>query len=464
VPPATADQLAHARRARFARLLPGYRAGLRAALRGVDGDGSGDTGAASGSGSSDLLPTVLASLAMRDLTLVESLMRLIEDAESREEDTNRLEFLYRIDNLVTRMRRYGENLLVLVGQDAGDTRVRPVDMLDVVRAAISETRDYARVRVNRMPEVQVNAVAADDVSHLIAELLDNATSKSPHHTEVVISARALSGAVTLVVEDRGIGIPPDRLADLNARLVGEPRLDVSVTRHMGLYVVSRLAHRHGVSVRLNARPGGGISAVARLPAPLLHLRQLTAGAPPAPPEEPRRRTASGLPTRERGAGRERGPQTNPLATPMPPPTVPAAPIPPTMPAPHTAPPAVPVAPMPPDVAAQDGRLPAGLSTARPSGAPLAGAGPSASPRPVETTATGLPRRVGRGQRQQPGDAASDANAADAGASAQVRSFYEDIDAFASGTEAAVADARSTALRHVNGERDESILPDGVDTT
>jgi Histidine kinase-, DNA gyrase B-, and HSP90-like ATPase len=227
----------------------------------------------------DLLPTVLASLALRDLTLVESLLALVEEMEEHEEDPKQLELLYRIDHLATRMRRNGENLLVLAGQDSASPQFEPEPLLNVVRAAISEITDYERVRVGSLPNVRVAGLAVDDVSHLLAELLDNATSKSPEREPVVVTGRTASdGAVVLAVEDNGIGIPADRLADINARLTGPPVLDLTATRHMGLYVVSRLAHRHGLRVQVQPRLEGGTAAQVLLPARLV---QPAAVRPPA---------------------------------------------------------------------------------------------------------------------------------------------------------------------------------------
>lgn len=228
----------------------------------------------------ELLPTALASLALRDLTLVETLLQLVEELEENEEDPDQLEVLFRIDHLATRMRRNGENLLVLAGQDTRRDRHESVPLLDVARAAISEITDYSRTDITSIPDVRVSGIAADDVSHLLAELLDNATSRSPKHTQVVVSARAIAdGTVVLSVEDSGIGIPVERLAELNTRLEGPPVLDVGVTRHMGLYVVGRLAHRHGVRVQLQTRPFGGTTAYVVLPAHLVQGE--SSSGPPA---------------------------------------------------------------------------------------------------------------------------------------------------------------------------------------
>ncbi|ASU85108.1 hypothetical protein CDO52_21990 [Nocardiopsis gilva YIM 90087] len=214
----------------------------------------------------DLLTGTLAGLAMRDLALVDSLIEVVEELEDSSEDPTLLDKLFRIDNLATRMRRNGENLLVLAGQDSGDTSTEPVPLLDVARAAISEISEYQRVRLGHLPDLFLSGAAADDISHLIAELMDNATEKSPDHAQVVISAQAMGEDKLLItVEDEGIGIPPDRLKAYNSRLRGAPVLDEEVIRHMGFYVVSRIAHRHGLQVQLEGRAFRGISAHVVVP-------------------------------------------------------------------------------------------------------------------------------------------------------------------------------------------------------
>jgi hypothetical protein len=253
---------------------------------------------------------VLASLALRDLTLVESLLRLVEQAEAREENPEQLAFLYQIDHLATRMRRHGENLLVLAGHDTHNSQFEPVPLLDVVRAAISETTDYDRVQIGSMPNVRVAGLAADDASHLLAELLDNAATKSPRHAPILVSGHPGDGSVVVVVEDSGIGVPTDRLEELNARLDGPPVLDASVTRHMGLYVVSRLAHRHGIRVRMEARVGGGTVVYIAVPDRLTQPNPPTPARPSQAPATPR--TPAGEPA---GTSPPPAPRPSPPAAP-----------------------------------------------------------------------------------------------------------------------------------------------------
>ena len=216
---------------------------------------------------------VLAGLALRDLTLVETLLQVMEKLESHEEDAEQLKLLFRIDHLATRMRRNSENLLVLAGHDVAGRDFEPAPLLDVVRAAISEIAEYSRAKIASLPDVQVAGRPADDVSHILAELLDNATSKSPQSAMVVVRAeRTGDGTLVLTVEDSGIGIPTDQLADINTRLGRPPVLEAAATRHIGLYVVGRLAERHGLRVQLRERPYGGIAAHVILPRDLFHDR------------------------------------------------------------------------------------------------------------------------------------------------------------------------------------------------
>ncbi|MFW5417117.1 sensor histidine kinase [Nocardiopsis sp. CNT-189] len=217
-----------------------------------------------------LMTDVVAGMAMRDLNLVDALLGTVEELEDSADDPALMDKLFEIDNLATRMRRHSENLLLLTEQSATDPDEEPVPVLDVARAAISEIKDYARIQVGRLPNGYVLGTAADDISHLLAELLDNATEHSPEHAQVVISAQPMAdGGLLYVVEDEGIGIPREEIADLNARLSGPPVLDQRALRHMGLYVASRIAYRHGLTVQLEARAFRGVSAYAVVPARLL---------------------------------------------------------------------------------------------------------------------------------------------------------------------------------------------------
>lgn len=233
------------------------------------------------------------NLALRTLALVERQLGVIEGLEEREQDPERLGTLFKLDHLATVMRRHSENLLVLAGAEHGQQHAGPVPLVDVVRAAVSEIERYDRVRIAALPpHAHVTGFAADDLSHLLAELLENATSFSPPDASVEISGWLLeNGEVMLSVQDEGIGITPDRLTRLNARLTGfDPERPYGSEDGeglgLGLYVVARLAHRHGARVRLRAQKQGGSTAVTVLPKALLAGAEAAAVAAPGTPAAP----------------------------------------------------------------------------------------------------------------------------------------------------------------------------------
>ncbi|MFJ3302934.1 nitrate- and nitrite sensing domain-containing protein [Streptomyces sp. NPDC086549] len=226
------------------------------------------------------------NLALRTLGLVERQLAVIEGLEEREQDPDRLATLFKLDHFATVMRRHSENLLLLAGTEHVQQHHGPVPLVDVVRAAVSEIERYERVRIAALPpHAHVAGFAADDLSHLLAELMENATSSSPPDVPVEVSGWLLeSGDVMLSVQDEGIGMTAERMVRLNARLSdfdpespydqeGEEGLG------LGLYVVARLAHRHGARVRLREQKQGGIAAVVVLPGALLVQAPATAGPP-----------------------------------------------------------------------------------------------------------------------------------------------------------------------------------------
>nr|WP_316748454.1 nitrate- and nitrite sensing domain-containing protein [Streptomyces sp. NEAU-HV9] len=228
------------------------------------------------------------NLALRTLGLVERQLGVIEGLEEREQDPERLSTLFKLDHFATVMRRHSENLLVLAGTEHVQQHHGPVPLVDVVRAAVSEIERYERVRIAALPpHAHVAGFAADDLSHLLAELMENATSFSPPDVHVEVSGWLLeSGEVMLSVQDEGIGMTDERLARFNSRLAefdpdspyeqeGEEGLG------LGLYVVARLAHRHGARVQLREQKQGGIAAVVVLPGALLAQAPATAVPPTA---------------------------------------------------------------------------------------------------------------------------------------------------------------------------------------
>ncbi|KUP96050.1 sensor histidine kinase [Thermobifida cellulosilytica] len=213
---------------------------------------------------------MFVNLSRRSQSLVERQLRLIERLEQGEQDDERLAELFQLDHLATRMRRNNENLLVLSGQDNTRKWAQPVPLVDVLRAAVSEVEQYARVNVRAPSHVSVLGRPVNDVIHLIAELVENATIFSSQDTQVSVTAQVMDGGEVVVeITDSGIGMPPEEIESANQRLAEPPLIDVAVSRRMGLFVVSRLANRHGIRVRLSAAHNGGITAAVTLPHDLL---------------------------------------------------------------------------------------------------------------------------------------------------------------------------------------------------
>ncbi|MEU4248329.1 ATP-binding protein [Amycolatopsis sp. NPDC026612] len=213
-----------------------------------------------------VLAEICASVALRDLNLLDQLLARLEELEAGEEDHHRLAELYQLDHLATRLRRNAENLRVLAGQDTAGGAVRATSVLDLVREAMSSINHYARITIGRVVNLGVVGFAAEDLGRVLAELFDNAANQSSPSSPVHVSAHLTEqGSVLVRIEDEGIGIPADRVGDLNARLAAGGDLDDAAARHMGLAVVARLAARHGVTVRLDRRTPRGTVATVLLP-------------------------------------------------------------------------------------------------------------------------------------------------------------------------------------------------------
>ena len=209
---------------------------------------------------------MFVNLSRRSQSLVERQIRLIDDLEQGEQDPERLSSLFQMDHLATRMRRNSENLLVLAGHEESRRWNQPVALVDVLRAALSEIEQYERVSLNVQPGIAVRGQAVSDVVHLTAELVENATSFSPAETPVTIAGHLLSsGGVLLEITDQGVGMGAEEMAHANWRLDNPPVVDVAVSRRMGLFVVARLAARHGIRVRLRPAASGGLIALVWLP-------------------------------------------------------------------------------------------------------------------------------------------------------------------------------------------------------
>jgi signal transduction histidine kinase len=209
---------------------------------------------------------MFVNLSRRSQVLVERQIRLITRLEQGEQDSKRLASLFQMDHLATRLRRNSENLLVLAGHELSRRGNRPVALVDVLRAAVSEIEQYERVILNVQVEVSIRREVVSDVVHLTAELAENAASFSAADTPVTIGALLPSSGGTLIeITDQGVGMGAEELAHANWRLDNPPVMDVAVSRRMGLFVVARLAARHGIRVRMRPAPTGGLIALIWLP-------------------------------------------------------------------------------------------------------------------------------------------------------------------------------------------------------
>nr|WP_244164725.1 nitrate- and nitrite sensing domain-containing protein [Streptomyces silaceus] len=215
---------------------------------------------------------IFTNLSRRNQSLIEGQLTLITDLENNEADPDQLENLFRLDHLATRMRRNGENLLVLSGEEPGRRWDQPVPLVDVLRAASSEVEQYERIELEGVPEAEIHGLAVTDLVHLLAELLENATSFSSPQTKVRVTATRLpDGRIMVEIHDKGIGLTAEDFADINHKLANPPTVDAAISQRMGLFVVGRLSDRHGIRVQL--RPSGeqaGTTSLVMLPDGITH--------------------------------------------------------------------------------------------------------------------------------------------------------------------------------------------------
>ncbi|MFC4111541.1 nitrate- and nitrite sensing domain-containing protein [Nonomuraea zeae] len=208
---------------------------------------------------------VFLNLARRKQGLLHRQLALLDTMQRRTHDPDRLEELFRLDHLTTRMRRHAESLMILSGSAPGRAWRKPVPVIDIVRAAVAEVEDFTRVAVETMPVSAFDGTAAADLTHLVAELVENATIYSPPDTMVQVRGDLVSNGYAIEVEDRGLGLTAGEYAAYNALLAAPPEFDLADSDRLGLFVVARLAERHGVKVLLRRSPFGGTAAIVLVP-------------------------------------------------------------------------------------------------------------------------------------------------------------------------------------------------------
>ncbi|WP_040838064.1 sensor histidine kinase [Nocardia brevicatena] len=229
------------------------------------------------------------TLSRRSQTLVEQQLALIEELEHDEDNPGRLQSLFRLDHLATRMRRNGDNLLVLAGTALRRGALAPVPLTDMLWSAVSQVEDYQRVEIGNVPDGVVAGEVAVDIEHLLAELIDNALRYSPPTAPVAVTvSRAVDGGYLIEVTDRGLGMSAEDLQATNARLASGGQIDIETARRMGLFVVGRLAKRHSITVGLRRTSimvqQPGITATVHLPGALVAPDEDgAAGGPPPTP-------------------------------------------------------------------------------------------------------------------------------------------------------------------------------------
>jgi signal transduction histidine kinase len=253
---------------------------------------------------------MFTNMARRSQTLIDRQIELLDDLERDETDPDTLGALFRLDHLATRMRRNAEDLIVLSGADPGRHWVQQMTMVDVVRAAAAEVEEYQRVELLPLADLEVAGHVAVDVIHLLAELIENATSFSPPNTKVQVAGQAVPHGYVIEIEDRGLGMSDEELIQANERLANPPEIDFALSRVLGLYVVGRLGQRHGIKVQLRHSWYGGVTALTLLPHSLLVWPQ----APQAIPQPAVVPGRAELPPPERaGAATEAEPAPAPVA-------------------------------------------------------------------------------------------------------------------------------------------------------
>jgi len=221
---------------------------------------------------------VFLNISMRNQSLLHRQLGMLDSMERRTSEPEALADLFRIDHLTTRMRRHAEGLIILSGAVPGRGWRDPVPVVDVLRAAVAEVEDYVRVDVTSESDELVAGNAVNDVIHLVAELIENAAAFSPPNTRIEVRAERVGNGLVAEIEDRGLGLPAEELADINRRLESSQEFDLAASEQLGLFVVSRLAERHAIRVSLRRSVYGGTTAVVLLPFGVV-VRKEEAGPP-----------------------------------------------------------------------------------------------------------------------------------------------------------------------------------------
>ncbi|NUP83809.1 MAG: sensor histidine kinase [Nonomuraea sp.] len=254
---------------------------------------------------------VFLNLARRKQGLLHRQLALLDGMQRRTHDPDRLEELFRLDHLTTRMRRHAESLMILSGSAPARAWRKPVPVIDIVRAAVAEVEDYTRVDVDTMPASAFDGGSAADLTHLVAELVENATIYSPPDTVVQVRGDLVSNGYAIEIEDKGLGLSAVEYASFNRLLTAPPEFDLADSDRLGLFVVARLAGRHGIKVQLRRSPFGGTSVIVLVPRSLMaeEAKPVEGDGMPALPSRTRKKalavvasgTHAGLPRRVRQA-------------------------------------------------------------------------------------------------------------------------------------------------------------------
>ncbi|GHH91927.1 sensor histidine kinase [Streptomyces capillispiralis] len=227
---------------------------------------------------------VILGIARQSQNLVNLQLSKLDALERRHTDPEVLKGLYELDSTASQLRRYEENLVIVSGERPGRSWSEPVALIDIVRSAVGEVAEYQRVEVHTDEEVSVAPPAVADVIHLLAELIDNATVYSPAPSPVGVRAALVAKGLAIEIEDRGLGMSEEDYASLNAQLARPPQFDVVALAddlRLGMFVISQLAHRHGITVTLRPSPYGGTTAIVLVPYEIV-VRDQPSGRNPEP--------------------------------------------------------------------------------------------------------------------------------------------------------------------------------------